>query len=179
MPIGYSRLPELLPVAGIRLASVAAGIRYRDRDDMVVMELAENNRFVISANFHGGAELVNYPWDSTYTRHPDDDWFIAVSREYADNCQNDGWGGYFTDMNNGITNGADWYRIYGGRQDYMNAWHGCREVCIELSSSWIVSASSLDDYWQANRRALLDYLKNALSGIRGTVTNQSLQPLPA
>ncbi|MCG6865974.1 MAG: bifunctional ornithine acetyltransferase/N-acetylglutamate synthase, partial [Thiogranum sp.] len=40
MPIGYSRLPDLLPVAGMRLAAVAAGIRYQDRDDLVVVEIA-------------------------------------------------------------------------------------------------------------------------------------------
>ena len=34
------RTEEHLPVAGLRLAAVAAGIRYRDRDDLVVMELA-------------------------------------------------------------------------------------------------------------------------------------------
>jgi glutamate N-acetyltransferase/amino-acid N-acetyltransferase len=44
MPVGYHELPELLPVAGVRLASVAAGIRYRDRNDLVVMELAENSQ---------------------------------------------------------------------------------------------------------------------------------------
>ena len=44
MPVGYCELPELLPVAGVRLVSVAAGIRYRDRDDLVVMELAENSQ---------------------------------------------------------------------------------------------------------------------------------------
>ncbi|HDK38495.1 MAG TPA: bifunctional glutamate N-acetyltransferase/amino-acid acetyltransferase ArgJ [Thiolapillus brandeum] len=32
---------EVLPVAGVRLAAVAAGIRYQDRNDLVLMELAE------------------------------------------------------------------------------------------------------------------------------------------
>lgn len=44
MPIGYSRLPELFPVPGIRLAAVAAGIRYQQRNDLVVMELAQGSR---------------------------------------------------------------------------------------------------------------------------------------
>ncbi|HFD79475.1 MAG TPA: bifunctional glutamate N-acetyltransferase/amino-acid acetyltransferase ArgJ [Gammaproteobacteria bacterium] len=44
MPVGYSRLPELLPVPGVRLAAVAAGIRYRGRDDLVLMELAAGSR---------------------------------------------------------------------------------------------------------------------------------------
>lgn len=44
MPVGDTQLPELLPVGGVRLAAVAAGIRYRGRDDLVVMELAEGSR---------------------------------------------------------------------------------------------------------------------------------------
>jgi glutamate N-acetyltransferase/amino-acid N-acetyltransferase len=44
MPIGYSELPLLLPVPGVRLAAVAAGIRYRDRKDLVVIELADTSR---------------------------------------------------------------------------------------------------------------------------------------
>jgi len=39
-----NRLPELKPVAGIRLGTTRAGIKYPDRDDMVVMTLAEGAR---------------------------------------------------------------------------------------------------------------------------------------
>ena len=34
------QLPELPPVAGVRLGASAAGIRYQGRDDLVVLELA-------------------------------------------------------------------------------------------------------------------------------------------
>ncbi len=44
MPVGYSQLPDLLPVAGVHLAAVAAGIRYQGRNDVVVMELAEGSQ---------------------------------------------------------------------------------------------------------------------------------------
>ena len=40
MAVGYSRLPELLPVAGMRLAATAAGIRYQGRDDLALLEFA-------------------------------------------------------------------------------------------------------------------------------------------
>ena len=43
MPIGYTKLPELLPVKGIQLGSAAAGIRYQGRDDLVVIALAEGS----------------------------------------------------------------------------------------------------------------------------------------
>ncbi|HSJ48611.1 MAG TPA: bifunctional ornithine acetyltransferase/N-acetylglutamate synthase, partial [Gammaproteobacteria bacterium] len=40
MAVGYSQLPELLPVAGIRWGVTQAGVRYKNRRDLVVMELA-------------------------------------------------------------------------------------------------------------------------------------------
>jgi len=44
MPVGYNQLPPLSPVAGIRLSAQAARVRYEDRDDLVVMELAKGSR---------------------------------------------------------------------------------------------------------------------------------------
>jgi glutamate N-acetyltransferase/amino-acid N-acetyltransferase len=43
MPVGYSQLPELSAVAGIRLSAQAARVRYEGRNDLVVMELAEGS----------------------------------------------------------------------------------------------------------------------------------------
>ena len=41
MAISLNPPEQLLPVKGIRLATAAAGLRYRDRDDLVLMELCE------------------------------------------------------------------------------------------------------------------------------------------
>lgn len=138
-------------------------------ETLLFMQLAEDNHFVISANFHGGIELVNYPWDNTYDRHPDDSWFILTAGEYRDNAQNDGPAGYMDDENNGITHGADWYLVNGGRQDYMNHDHQCKEVTIELSNTKKPPANQLDDFWNYNREALLDYLTQGTYGFRGMV----------
>lgn len=40
MAVGLSRLPEMWPVAGIRLGTVSAGIKVRDRRDLCVIEAA-------------------------------------------------------------------------------------------------------------------------------------------
>jgi len=41
-PLAPERIPILAPVAGARLAAVASGIKYRDRTDLCLIELAEN-----------------------------------------------------------------------------------------------------------------------------------------
>jgi hypothetical protein len=140
-------------------------------ETIAMMNLADSHKFVISANFHGGAEVVNYPWDTWATLHADNQWYIDISRTYADSAQYYSPSGYLTDLNNGITNGYAWYTINGGRQDYMNWWHGCREVTIELSYTKLPPADQLPAYWNYNRVSFLDYLENALYGIRGIVTD--------
>ncbi|WP_339633972.1 M14 family zinc carboxypeptidase [Bizionia echini] len=164
-------------------------------ETLAFMALAEANHFVISANFHGGTELVNYPFDNAYVSqytHPDNDWFEQISVEYATHAQTDANSGstpqapylykasYMTDDDDsnvtpspGVTHGAEWYRVYGGRQDYMNFYHQCREITIELSDTKILQESRLDDYWYYNRDALLDFLTQGTYGFRGTVVDDT------
>jgi hypothetical protein len=145
-----------------------------------MMALAESQTFVLSANFHAGAEVVNYPWDAVERRHPDDSWFQKLARDWAGLAQSDGPGGYMTDVtNNGITNGYDWYEIHGSRQDFMTFFHGGREVTIELSETKLLPSEELDDIWLWNRRALLDFIHHAHEGIRGVVVDPRGAPLAA
>ncbi len=144
------------------------------------MNFAAAHSFIISANFHGGAEVVNYPWDTWYRRCPDDAWWIDVSRQFADTVHHHSPSTYMDDLNNGITDGYDWYTISGGRQDYMNYFHGCREVTIEISNTKLPSASTLPTYWGYLHVSLFEYLRHALEGIRGVVTDAvTAQPVGA
>ncbi len=140
-------------------------------ETIAMMNFADAHSLITSANFHGGAEVVNYPWDTWSRRHADDTWFIAISREYADTAHAYSPSGYMTDLNNGITNGWDWYTIAGGRQDYMNYYQGCREVTIELSHTKLPNPSQLPDFWDYNKRSFLNYIENAFYGIHGVVTD--------
>ncbi len=145
-----------------------------------LMDFANAHNFVFGINYHGGAEVVNYPWDYTYTLHPDDAWFISSSLVYASNAQANGPSGYFTSVSsNGITNGADWYVIAGGRQDWMNYTRNGREVTIECSNTKMPAASTMPDYWNYNYEAMLSYLELALNGIHGTVVDAYGNPLAA
>ncbi|HOY84746.1 MAG TPA: M14 family zinc carboxypeptidase [Candidatus Syntrophosphaera sp.] len=149
-------------------------------ETQALMDFANAHSFVFGINYHGGAEVVNYPWDYTYTLHPDDAWFISSSLVYASNAQANGPSGYFTSVSsNGITNGADWYVIAGGRQDWMNYTRNGREVTIECSNTKMPAASTMPDYWNYNYEAMLSYLELALNGIHGTVVDAYGNPLSA
>ncbi len=146
-----------------------------------MMTFADNHHFVMSANFHGGAEVYNYPWDTWDSSHSnaDDAWFQHLGFAYVDTArlQNSS---YMKDpYSSGVTEGGDWYVITGGRQDYMNYYKHCKEVTVELSSSKTLSSDLLPAYWNYNKRSLLNYIKEAEYGFFGTVKNTNGEPLDA
>ena len=142
----------------------------RPQEVRVFMEFTRKHNFTLSANLHGGAQVVNYPWDNgtpsgTYSRCPDDLWFINLSLKYS-TPNPDLMNGGFT---NGITNGCEWYEIYGGRQDWTYWWHGGRETTIELWNTKLPAGSTLPQRWLNNKESLLAYMEEALKGLRGIV----------
>jgi PKD repeat protein len=143
------------------------------------MAFAEEIPFVMGANYHGGAEVMNYPWDNTYTLHADDAWYQLICHEYAD-LTHQVSSNYMSDYNSGIINGASWYMIGGGRQDYMNGYAECREVTIECSNSKTPSGNQLPNFWNYNKNSLFAFMNQCLYGIHGTVTDAANgQPLEA
>ena len=140
-------------------------------ETIAFMQLAGDNHFVMSANTHGGSEVINYPWDTWSRLAADNDWWIYVCREYVDTVHVYSPASYMDGFNNGITNGYTWYTISGGRQDYMNYFHNCREVTMELSNTKLLPASQLNDHWEWNYRSLINYIKQVTYGISGTITD--------
>lgn len=141
-------------------------------ETLAFMSQAENQNFVMSANLHSGAVVVNYPWDTWEIRHADDNWWQLVSREYADLAQLNSPPGYMESYNDGIVNGYDWYEVDGGRQDYMNYFQQCREFVLELSIQKMLPASELPAYWDYNKQAMLNYLEQVTYGFRGTTKDE-------
>ena len=143
------------------------------------MQFAQDVPFVMAANYHGGSEVMNYPWDNTYTLHADDAWYQLICHEYAD-LTHQVSSNYMSDYNNGIINGASWYMIGGGRQDYMNGYAECRELTIECSNSKTPNANQLPNFWNYNKNSLFAFMNQSLYGIHGIVTDASTgQPLEA
>jgi hypothetical protein len=151
------------------------------QENLAMMDFLKNRHFVLSANFHGGAEVVNYPWD-TWTsyekKHADDGWYRLISREYADTVHANSTY-YMTGFNNGITNGGDWYVITGGRQDYVNYTLRGREVTIEISDTKMPDPSQMPVFWEYNYRSFLNYIERVHTGVSGKVTDQFGNPVKA
>ena len=159
-----------------------------DPEVTMVKNYAAAHHFVMAANGHGGTECINYPWDeqnwtSSTHPHPDDNWWQYVCFQYADTCHainSRYFKGPGSSYNNttGVTEGCDWYYTEGGRQDYMNYFHHCRELTLEWSNEKTLGTENLNTYWGYNRKAILNFTEQALYGFRGIVTDACTnQPL--
>lgn len=139
----------------------------RQPETMAVMNFQAQRNFSLSANFHGGAVVVNYPWDNTYDRHPLDNLLKELSLKYADlnpSMRNS------RSFNRGITNGADWYRLFGGMQDWSYYWYNDLQVTVELSKRKWPNYRNIPGFYQENKASMMAYLKSIHQGA-GFLTN--------
>ncbi|MEW5807449.1 MAG: M14 family zinc carboxypeptidase [Acidobacteriota bacterium] len=158
----------------------------RQPETAAVMNWGYAHSTLLSANFHGGAVVANYPYDGTashasvYNPTDDDPFFVSISRTYADNNPSMVTSNSDPAFNNGICNGADWYVIYGGLQDWNYVWHGGHEITVEVTQNKWPPADELPAHWNDNKESMLAYIERAHEGIRGIVTDsQTGIPLAA
>lgn len=120
---------------------------------------------------------------STPSLTPDDDVFKHLSLTYANNhgkmsrgvsCKNSASTPSFS---NGITNGAAWYPLTGGMQDYNYVWFGCYEVTLEISCCKYPPAHELKKYWSDNQLSMIKFLAEAHRGVQGFVHDQNGAPI--
>lgn len=133
----------------------------REPETMHIMNFQAERQFALSANFHGGAVCVNYPWDSTKVRHPFDallqDLSIRYSKENAPMYRS-------RSFNRGITNGADWYVVRGGMQDWSYVFHNDLQVTVELSNRKWPSYSQIPGYYADNKESIMVYAEAVHQG---------------
>ncbi len=151
-------------------------------ETIVMMNLMSQYNFSLSGNFHGGAEVANYPWDCKAALHPDDLWFIKICKDYVDTVHAVSPSTYMDDLLGypnipGVTNGYAWYSVAGGRQDYMTFFKSGREVTFEISNTKFLNPAQLPAHWNYNQKSFLNYIEETLFGIRGIVTD-SISGLP-
>lgn len=156
-------------------------------ETVAVMKWIHDYPFVLSCNIHNGALVANYPYDSrgdgrsSYSRCPDDDIFRQLALTYSNShttmhlgkaCEGDSYG-----FPHGITNGAAWYNVKGGMQDYNYLHSNCFEITVEQGCWKFPPASRLEGIWNANKRALIDYIKQVHDGVAGFVRDSNGNPI--
>ncbi|XP_063217316.1 carboxypeptidase E-like [Bacillus rossius redtenbacheri] len=149
-----------------------------------VMKLIMSVPFVLSANLHGGDLVANYPYDTSrsgavteYTRSPDDHTFRHLAQSYAKlhktmsdpNRAGCGYDGYNFGKQGGITNGAAWYSVQGGMQDFNYLSSNDFEITLELGCDKYPAGNTLQEEWENNKDALLHYIWQAHIGVKGQV----------
>lgn len=143
----------------------------REPETRAAMYWGYDHRFVMGANYHGGAAVVNVPWDSVGSGFsyyaPDDDAFLEYGVGYSSRNSRI-WNGGWT---NGITRGWEWYIVYGGMQDWAYHWQGEHHVTIELGNTKKPPYEQMDTYWAENQAAMIWWMQRALRGARGLVTD--------
>uniref|UniRef100_A0A1I8Q4W2 Peptidase M14 domain-containing protein n=1 Tax=Stomoxys calcitrans TaxID=35570 RepID=A0A1I8Q4W2_STOCA len=158
----------------------------RQPETAAIIEWVLSKPFVLSANFHGGAVVASYPYDNSLAHHeccedsltPDDRVFKLMAHTYADNHAIMRKGANCNDtFTDGITNGAHWYELNGGMQDFNYAFSNCFELTIELSCCKYPAAKTLPAEWQRNKRSLLQLLKLAHIGVKGVVKDVNGYPI--
>ncbi|XP_053111994.1 carboxypeptidase M isoform X1 [Hemicordylus capensis] len=156
-------------------------------ETQAVMDWIINGMFVLSANLHGGSLVASYPFDNGslatispegISKTPDNDVFVYLAKTYANNhatmykglaCQD-----YFPD---GITNGFAWYSLKGGMQDFNYVWGQCFEITLELSCCKYPPQGELLSFWNDNKRALIEYIKQVHLGVKGRVLDKNGEPI--
>lgn len=140
------------------------------KETQAMMDLGDDQRFVLSADFHGGAEVACYPWGykSDY-KTADHAWWQYISKVYADKV------GYFSGVSGGqkIINGFQWYKVIGERMNYTLYYQSCRLLTLEVSDTKNINGSQINTYWDRNKEALIRYVEECLYGINGTVTDRA------
>ncbi|XP_017777270.1 PREDICTED: carboxypeptidase D [Nicrophorus vespilloides] len=168
----------------IRIGTILSG---RQPETISLMTWIISRPFVLSGNLHGGAVVASYPYDDSAARRtcckesasPDNELFKQLALTYAkphapmsqgEACPHD-------KFKDGITNGALWYEVRGGMQDFNYVHSNCFEVTFELSCCKFPLAKVLPREWHLNKESMISFIESVHWGAKGLVTDKSKEPI--
>ncbi|CAH2093466.1 unnamed protein product [Euphydryas editha] len=159
----------------------------RQPETAALMKWVLSKQFTLSGNLHGGAIVASYPYDDSSTgkdccvesRTPDDALFKHLAGVYASKHEQMKRGDACLPekFKNGLTNGAYWYSVQGGMQDFNYLHSNCFEVTFELSCCKYPKATEIVKYWANNREPLLAFMEQTNIGVRGFVVDENGDPV--
>jgi len=132
-------------------------------ETQAIIKWSKRENFTISANFHGGEVVANYPFDGNrqrqsgvYTGTENDGEFRRLALAYASNHPDMKTSRHFSQ---GITNGAKWYVLYGGMQDWNYLHTHDREITLEVSKQKHPHGGEIETFWEKNRLAMIRFMQ--------------------
>ncbi len=140
----------------------------RQPETQAMMYFATDHNFVLGGNMHGGALVMNFPWDCRLAHTPDHDLFMHISLEYS-YLNPPMWNS--PHFPNGVTHGGEWYVVHGGMQDWSYEWRKELHITMELSNTKWPPWNQMDTFWNNNREAMLKMMEQVLEGVHGVVTD--------
>jgi len=144
---------------------------------------------ILSANYHEGAFIFSYPYDGavhgnsgiTGTANDAPDSYLYFCKKYTQymNSPLTSSNSYPASQDFGIINGADWYTLFGGMQDWEYVYNDIMSITIETSLAKNRSAFTLYDmrkrHLTSNDSSVIDgggmlkFLEQGYQGIHGHV----------
>ena len=175
-------------------------------ENKAMIQYMNAHHFVMAGCMHGGAEILNFPWDSytsTENSVADAAWwtamgnrFVATLREHTGTASNNSntfpnnlyrtesiggnwWSQNYTEQ----CFGGDWYKIGGGWQDYSNWYNHIRAFTIEVSRTKCPAISGtwgVKNYWEYQKYSLINMIGEVHQGVHGFVVDSvTREPLHA
>ncbi|XP_004838715.1 carboxypeptidase N catalytic chain isoform X3 [Heterocephalus glaber] len=158
-----------------------------DGYEMAAAQGLNTSGYLIGRNNANGVDLNrNFPDLNTYFYYNEkyggpnhhlplpDNWKNQLAKvySYAHGWMHQGWncGDYFPD---GITNGASWYSLSKGMQDFNYLHTNCFDITLELSCNKFPHQEELEREWLGNREALIQFLEQVHQGIKGMVLDDN------
>ncbi len=148
----------------------------RQPEVAALMNWSVENSINLSANYHGGALVANYPYDEipgipsgVEAPTTEDALLASLASSYADRNPPMLASPTFP---GGITNGSAWYSVSGGMGDWHYRYTGTIDMTLEVSNIKNPAGNTLNTFWDDNRDAMLDYLARVHQGIRGGVRDK-------
>ena len=173
VPNGFRPFPCISEVRKTFKMDRESLLRGRQPETLAAMKWIVSNPFVLSGNLHGGSVVASYPfddspqgalssWQTYYSKSPDDQMFRRLATIYASHHETMKTGKVCPGDNfkNGITNGAQWYDVPGGMEDFNYMHSNCFEITMELSCCKYPKASELQKEWELNKESLLLFMEN-------------------
>lgn len=116
----------------------------REKETIAMMNWIMENKFVLSANLHGGSVVASYPFDDSqshvhgiYSGSPDDAVFRHLASTYAQTHKTMAKEQHCNDnFQGGITNGAKWYDVPGGMQVRLTQYGWGYKELLKLSKKF-------------------------------------------